>query len=396
MKEIAHVAPTENRSSPPSRSLPWPPVPRAPRRQRQRAPSGGRPGAAAGHAAAAIAAGRPRAVAAAAAAPPPPRRAAAAGLAAVAERRPHARRGLRPAVRDSDGRRPRRRLVHAHAAEGAFGTGNQTWAFTVFGTIQADYITDTTRSYNDYIGQQLVARSDTLRRGGRAARSSGCGTRASGSCSIRRPSAAWSPSAVFQRRLRGQSAVGSVRSAGIAGLGRHLGERLLQQPDGARPPRVPDAAQSGRRHPRRADVRRLRLAELLRAVRAARAPEPGVVAHRAVPAVAQLRRGRAGGGRRRRRGGAPRAARLAGARHRGRRPRQPSRLEGDHDAGQRGDDRGAVLVRRLGHHPPVQGQRLHAAAGADVEPADRAGASRATSSSPSSRPRTASTIAATG
>lgn len=44
----------------------------------------------------------------------------------------------------------------------SFGTGTEKWAFTVFGTIQADYITDTTRSYNDYIGQQVVARTDTL------------------------------------------------------------------------------------------------------------------------------------------------------------------------------------------------------------------------------------------
>jgi hypothetical protein len=43
----------------------------------------------------------------------------------------------------------------------AFGTGKQTWSFTVFGTIQADYIHDTTRSYNDFIGQSLVARDDT-------------------------------------------------------------------------------------------------------------------------------------------------------------------------------------------------------------------------------------------
>ena len=42
-----------------------------------------------------------------------------------------------------------------------FGKDNQAWAFTLFGTIQADYITDTTRSYNDFIGQSLVARSDT-------------------------------------------------------------------------------------------------------------------------------------------------------------------------------------------------------------------------------------------
>ena len=42
-----------------------------------------------------------------------------------------------------------------------FGKDKQAWAFTLFGTIQADYISDTTRSYNDYIGQSLVARNDT-------------------------------------------------------------------------------------------------------------------------------------------------------------------------------------------------------------------------------------------
>jgi hypothetical protein len=48
------------------------------------------------------------------------------------------------------------------------GSGTQTWAVTFFGTIQADYIADSTRSYNDYIGQTLVARTDTYE--GRAGR----------------------------------------------------------------------------------------------------------------------------------------------------------------------------------------------------------------------------------
>ena len=42
-----------------------------------------------------------------------------------------------------------------------YGKDKQAWAFTLFGTVQTDYITDTTRSYNDYIGQSLVSRSDT-------------------------------------------------------------------------------------------------------------------------------------------------------------------------------------------------------------------------------------------
>jgi hypothetical protein len=43
----------------------------------------------------------------------------------------------------------------------AFGQGNRTWAFTLFGVVQADYITDSTRSYDESIGTALVARSDT-------------------------------------------------------------------------------------------------------------------------------------------------------------------------------------------------------------------------------------------
>jgi hypothetical protein len=41
------------------------------------------------------------------------------------------------------------------------GEGDQRWSVTIFGFVEADYITDTTRSYNDSIGGTLVARSDT-------------------------------------------------------------------------------------------------------------------------------------------------------------------------------------------------------------------------------------------
>ena len=37
----------------------------------------------------------------------------------------------------------------------------QTWSLAFFGFVEADYITDSTRSYNDSIGPALVARSDT-------------------------------------------------------------------------------------------------------------------------------------------------------------------------------------------------------------------------------------------
>ncbi len=41
------------------------------------------------------------------------------------------------------------------------GQADQKWVLTFYGFVEADYITDTTRSYNDAIGSALVARSIT-------------------------------------------------------------------------------------------------------------------------------------------------------------------------------------------------------------------------------------------
>jgi hypothetical protein len=41
------------------------------------------------------------------------------------------------------------------------GEGDKKWALTFYGIIEADYIYDTTRSYDDHIGSSLVARDDT-------------------------------------------------------------------------------------------------------------------------------------------------------------------------------------------------------------------------------------------
>jgi hypothetical protein len=41
------------------------------------------------------------------------------------------------------------------------GEGSERWSVTLYGFIEADYIFDTTRSYDDAIGPTLVARSDT-------------------------------------------------------------------------------------------------------------------------------------------------------------------------------------------------------------------------------------------
>ena len=50
----------------------------------------------------------------------------------------------------------------------AVGQGTETWKLTFFGFVEADYIFDTTRSYDDAIGSTLVARDDTY--AGRASR----------------------------------------------------------------------------------------------------------------------------------------------------------------------------------------------------------------------------------
>ena len=41
------------------------------------------------------------------------------------------------------------------------GEGQSAWSVTLFGAVQVDYIADTTRSYDEYLGPVLVARSDT-------------------------------------------------------------------------------------------------------------------------------------------------------------------------------------------------------------------------------------------
>ncbi|HVY37918.1 MAG TPA: hypothetical protein VHM31_08280 [Polyangia bacterium] len=43
----------------------------------------------------------------------------------------------------------------------SLGQGDQKWVLTFYGFVEADYIADTTRSYNDAIGSALVARSIT-------------------------------------------------------------------------------------------------------------------------------------------------------------------------------------------------------------------------------------------
>ena len=47
------------------------------------------------------------------------------------------------------------------ALKATLGEGQNAWSVTLFGAVQVDYIADTTRSYDEYLGPALVARSDT-------------------------------------------------------------------------------------------------------------------------------------------------------------------------------------------------------------------------------------------
>jgi hypothetical protein len=130
--------------------------------------------------------------------PPPPRRWRPFPRRRRRPRRRSPRRPVPANVRGS--RQPRSRavrgrpelrehLVHAHAAEDDPGQRRQTWSIAFFGTIEADYITDSTRSYNEIIGGNLVARGDTYE--GTVGRTQfSMRTRASACSSIRRGSPA--------------------------------------------------------------------------------------------------------------------------------------------------------------------------------------------------------------
>jgi hypothetical protein len=90
--------------------------------------------------------------------PAPPVQQPAAAAAVVASEAPHAKQvaASAPAAREEPRSwfwRPRLRA--------AFGDEPDQWSVTLYGFVEADFIFDSTRSYDDAIGATLVARSDT-------------------------------------------------------------------------------------------------------------------------------------------------------------------------------------------------------------------------------------------
>ena len=74
-----------------------------------------------------------------------------------------------PAVRRADAESGEASWFERAPLTLSLGEGKQKWSLTFYGFIEADFITDSTRSYDDAIGSSLVARSDTY--AGRVGRS---------------------------------------------------------------------------------------------------------------------------------------------------------------------------------------------------------------------------------
>jgi hypothetical protein len=61
----------------------------------------------------------------------------------------------------ADGEEPPRSWFTRPPLTATWGVATERWSLTLYGFVEADFIVDTTRSYDDAIGSTLVARSDT-------------------------------------------------------------------------------------------------------------------------------------------------------------------------------------------------------------------------------------------
>lgn len=75
---------------------------------------------------------------------------------------------LTPSTNDAPPKEPARSWFYREPLTVGFGEAARRWTITLYGFVEADFIGDTTRSYDDAIGSTLVARSDTY--AGRAGR----------------------------------------------------------------------------------------------------------------------------------------------------------------------------------------------------------------------------------
>ncbi len=88
----------------------------------------------------------------------PPAPSAAPAVAPVAE--PTAKTSPLPAVEKEDEQAEQSWFYRAPLSIG-YGEGKKRWNLTFYGFVEADFITDSTRSYSDSLGSSLVARNDT-------------------------------------------------------------------------------------------------------------------------------------------------------------------------------------------------------------------------------------------
>ena len=252
------------------------------------------------------------------------------------------------------------------------GQGSRAFKLRFSGFLAADFMSDTTRSYDDSMGTLLVARSDTYENQQGRTQFSLKSTRLG--FDFESPSVGeLTPSARHRERLCRQPSYpagnhpGRHRPRPPAPLQR---VRLLRQPDLPHPSRVHEGQEPLRGPLDGAHLRRVRVAELFRSLGH---PQSVVLAQSATATLPHIQHGRGRHLRARRRGGAPRAARLGRAGRQRRRARQLQRLAGHSHAGQRAHRGHASYPRDLGHRAAVQDECLHAPAFPELQQRDGLG-----------------------
>src|SRR5262245_9275749 len=252
------------------------------------------------------------------------------------------------------------------------GAGENTWSIAFFGTIEADYITDSTRSYNEIIGGNLVARGDTYE--GTVGRTQFSMRNTRVGLLLDSPKIAGvTPSAVFQGDFGGNQP-GTPYVIPGAQVGSTISENAYYNSPTFRIRH----AYLTLRNPY-VDVLAGHTFDVFGFQNFYTVTSLLGIPNQVSTRTAQFRLSRTFGA-----GGpisldvALEAARpvqrdsmvpdaMAGLRHAGA-PPGGQQLEGDHDAGCRGHHRGAAFALRVRRQPPVQAERVHAAARAGFEP----------------------------
>ena len=274
--------------------------------------------------------------------------------------------------------------------EFGLGSGRTRWSLQFYGFAELDIIRDSTRGFNESLGNAIIPRRELLapttllpRRGrGRQPRAESRGRqRTSDGERAQQPLRLEGRRAARRRseiehldrgRLLRKSA--ARRHVFVHAVGRPAhGEQSDRVRDAAHAARVLQARIALHQHARRSDLRRVRVSELLLPgdERAIPNAEPGVQPQSATALLREpqprcVRPGHRGGG------GATTAARRRDPLHRGGGHVSAQFLEGPAHAGKPGHRRRCDGHRRLGHAPPFE-SRLYSGGSRSIRPVERMG-----------------------